>query len=243
MKEGVDRCRHEEEDNQGGHDGADNLESLEPYLVVPADGLEHAPEAMAEVEPDCGKPDQVDYKHPPLAEGRAEEIIRIILEIPDAEHFRKLHLGPEMGQVEEQDSKDDDSEDEHVLGCPRIGGGYALCLVTLETTTSLDVLHGNDDSVKDMDEEAEGKYGNHDVDEGRGHEVAPKLEQAVSGGEQFFVSCNCTEFSGERVDDGEEIDCAVKQEEKYEESPADSLNKLPADRIMESVRHYRKDLW
>jgi hypothetical protein len=91
-----------------------------------------------------------------------------------------------------------------------------------------------------MDNESQCQDRHHDVDERSGHEVATQLEKAVSGGEQLLIRSNHTELSGEGVDHGEEIDRAVKQKENKEEGTTDSLDELPADRIMERVRHYRQ---
>lgn len=60
------------------------------------------------------EPNDVDSEHPPFAEGKAEKQVRIVLESADAEHLGKLHLRPEVSEVEEDDSEDDDSEDYHV---------------------------------------------------------------------------------------------------------------------------------
>lgn len=62
------------------------------------------------------EPDDVDGKYPPLAECEAEKQVRIVLECADAEHLGKLHLCPEVSEVEEDDTEDDDSEDNHVGG-------------------------------------------------------------------------------------------------------------------------------
>ena len=118
MDESVDGRGDEKEDDQGGHDDADDLKPLEPDLVVPTNCLEHAPETMAEVQPYSGEPDQVDDEHPPFAEGRAKQGVRIVFEVSDAEHLRELHLGPEVGKMEEQQAEDHDTKDEHVLCRP-----------------------------------------------------------------------------------------------------------------------------
>ena len=72
MKEGIDGNGDECEADDGSHDDADDLDSLEPGRTVPADGLEHAPEAVCEVEPQCHEPDDVEGYYPPFSEGDIE---------------------------------------------------------------------------------------------------------------------------------------------------------------------------
>ena len=140
LDEGVDRGCDEKDDDEAGDDDADDLEPLEPRLSAPAHCLEHAPEAVSEVQAYRGEPDEVEDEDPPFAESDVEQKVGIVLEIAYAEHLGELHLGPEMGQVEADEAEDDDAEDEHVLGRPGIGISLAGNLVTLPTATCLDVL-------------------------------------------------------------------------------------------------------
>ncbi len=114
----MEECVHgncsEYYEDKCSNDDSDNLDSVEPGLVVPTDGLEHAPETVAEVEPYCNEPDDVDQKNPYAAECLLEKHVRI-LSLASGE-FHKLHLGPEVCKVEEDDAEDDDTEYEHVLG-------------------------------------------------------------------------------------------------------------------------------
>ncbi len=172
MDESVDSRGDKKEDDQGGDDDADDLKPLEPDLVVPTNCLEHAPETMAEVSPNRGEPNQVDDEHPPLAERGAKQVVRVILEITHTEHLRKLHLRPEMGKVEEQQTEDNNSKDEHVLRCPRVSGGHTLLLIALQASASLDVLVGEVATIENVHDKTQSKDRDHDVDERRGHEVA-----------------------------------------------------------------------
>ena len=113
MEECVDCYCGEHHPDDCSHDDAEYLESLHPNLVVPTHGLEHAPEAMAEVEPYCAEPCDVDDQYPDASEGLLEKHVRV-LSLASAE-FEELHLGPEVCEVEEQDTENDDSEYEHVL--------------------------------------------------------------------------------------------------------------------------------
>ena len=53
---GVDGGAQEHGHDEGAHDDADNLQAGQPLLVVPTDGLEHAPEAVIQVQPDGDEP-------------------------------------------------------------------------------------------------------------------------------------------------------------------------------------------
>ena len=101
--------------NDSGNDHTDNLDSLEPGLSAPAHSLEHAPETVYEVEPESHEPNDIDSKYPPLSECSAKKEIWVIFELTYSKHLRKLHLGPEMGKVEEDYSKNDKTENKHIL--------------------------------------------------------------------------------------------------------------------------------
>ncbi len=229
LDEGIDGGGDEEEDDEGRYYDSDDLEPLEPGLPAPADGLEHAPETVYEVEPDSGEPDEIEDKDPPLAEGCIEQQVGIVLIIADAEHLRELHLGPEVGKVEADETEDDDTEDKHVLGGPGIGSCLAGHFVTLHSSTGLDVLVRKPASVDNMDEEAKGKDGHHDGDEPRAHEVASELEQAVTCREELVIIGRNAVLAGERVDDREEIDGTVQQKEDNKESTTDALDEFLSD--------------
>ena len=239
LYEGVDRGGGEEEDDEAGDDGADDLEPLEPGLSAPADGLEHAPETVGDVQADCHEPDDVEEDDPPFSEGDVQEEVRIVLIIADAEHLGQLHLGPEVGEMEEDESDDDDAEDEHVLGGPGVGSGLAGHLVALPAAAGLEILPGQPASVSDVDEEAEGEDGNHDGDETGAHEVAAEFEKTVTRGEKFLVGCTGTVFTGEGVDYREEVDGPVKQKENDKESTRDALDEFLSDRRVEYEHFFR----
>ena len=140
LYEGVNGGGDEKEADDAGDDDADDLEPLEPGLSAPADGLEHAPETVGKVQADGHEPDDVEDYDPPFAECDVQQEVGIVLVITDAEHLRKLHLGPEVGEMEADESDDDDTEDEHVLGRPGVGCGLARDLVTLPAAAGLEVL-------------------------------------------------------------------------------------------------------
>ena len=113
VQESVYRYGDESENYQRGDHDADNLKSLEPSPAIPAYGLEHTPEAMAKMEPHGDEPDNVYQENPPGTEGGVKQIIRIRSLLADK--LLKLHVSPEMSEVEENDAEDDDSEHEHIL--------------------------------------------------------------------------------------------------------------------------------
>ena len=229
LDEGVDGSGNEQEDDDGSDDHADDLEPLEPGLSAPADRLEHAPEAVYEVEPDGGEPDEIEDEDPPFAERGIQQEVRIVFEIADSKHLGQLHLGPEMGQVEADETEDDDAEDEHILGGPGIGFGLAGHFIALPASAGFHILPRQPASIDDVHEEAKCKDRHHDVNESRAHEVAAELEQAVSCGEELLVSSNHAVLAGERVDDREEVDSTVQQKEDDKESTTDALDEFLSD--------------
>ena len=232
---GVDRGAEEQEDDQGAHDDADDPQAGQPLLVVPADGLEHGPETMVQVEPDGDEPYDVQRQDPPVAEGCQKQVVRILRLA--AHEFAELHLGPEMGEMESQEAQDDDSEDGHVLGGPGVVLRLGRDLVTLHAATLLDVLIAEPASVDDVDKETQGQDRDHDVDERSTHEVAADLEPAVAGGETDRVLGHFAEFPVQGVDHGEEIDGSVQDQEDDEERAGDALDELLADGRGEEISH------
>ena len=239
LDEGVDRSGDEEEDDEDGDDDADDLESLEPGLSTPADGLEHAPETMHEVQAHSSEPDEIEDEDPPFAEGDVQQEVGIVLEIAHSEHLGQLHLGPEMGEVEADEAEDDDTEDEHVLGGPGVSIGLAGYLVALPTATGLHVLPRKPASINDMDKESEGEDRNHDVDERSAHEIAAELEQAVSGRKELVIVGDDAILSGEGINDREEVDGTVQQKEDDKESTTDALDEFLSDGGVEYEHFFR----
>ena len=188
-------CEHEADD--GNDYDADYLDPLEPGLAVPADGLEHTPESVGEVEPYGREPYEVEREAPPVAEVAVEEDIRVILVVADSEQLGKLHMGPELGEVEGDEAYDDKSEYEHVAGGPGVGRSLAGDLVALDAAAGDDVLEGKPASVEDMDREAERKDGNHDADYGSAHKVTPEFEESVAFGKELFIKSYNAIFTGE----------------------------------------------
>ena len=74
---GIHGSAQEHGHDDGAHDDADNLQAGQPLLVVPADGLEHAPETVVQVQPDGDEPNNVQSQDPLLTEGIHQQEIRI----------------------------------------------------------------------------------------------------------------------------------------------------------------------
>ena len=230
LRVGVDSSGHEQENDDGGDDDADDLEALQPLLVVPADGLEHAPETVLQMQEQGDEPHDVQGYDPPFAEGGHEQGVGIVLIVADAEHLGKLHLGPEMGEMESQQAQDQDTEDGHILGTPAVVLGLGSHLIAFDAATADVVVYREPDAIGDMDDEAQGQDGNHDADETGGHEVAAQFEQTVTGREKTVIGGDGAELSVEGINDREEIDGSMEQQEDNEESTGDALDELLADR-------------
>ena len=56
--------KREAKNEQRGIDVANALPTLEPHLTIPAQGLESAPETMAQVEPKGSKPYEIKHHKP-----------------------------------------------------------------------------------------------------------------------------------------------------------------------------------
>ena len=223
LKIGVDSRSYKEENDQSAYNDADNFEPLEPVLVVPTDRLEHAPETVVQMEPESNKPDNVEDEHPDVAEGLVEEGIGVVDGFLPHE-LLKLHLSPEMGEMEGEKSKN---------------AGY---LISLDTASFLVVLYGEVNTIADMDKEAEGEDRDHDVDDRSGHEIAPELVESVACREEFVVEGGNSVFAIECVDDREEVNYAMKNKEEDKESSAYALDELLSDRRCEKIRHYNNYL-
>ena len=227
LDEGVDGSCNEQKDNDGRYYGAYYLKAHKPLLVVPADGLEHAPEAVVYVQEDCDEPYHVEGHDPPFPESGYEQEVRILRFI--SHELLQLHLCPEMVKMEAEEAKHYDTQDSHVLCGPgvvlRLGGD----LVTLYAAALFDVLIAEPYTIYYMHEEAKCEDGNHHVYERGGHEVAAKLEPAVSGGEADRIVRNLAEHSVEGVYDREKVNCPVKEQEDDEESAGNALYELLAD--------------
>jgi len=136
---------NEEQHDEGGHNNTNDFEALEPLLVIPTNGLEHAPETVLQVEEQGDEPYDITGQNPRIAEGGNEEIIRILCLC--THEFLQLHLGPEVGEVETEQTQDDDAQDGHVLGAPAVVLGFGGNLIALETTTLLYILVAEPDTI------------------------------------------------------------------------------------------------
>ena len=95
---GVDGGAHEQKNDAGAQDDAQDPEARQPLLVIPADGLEHAPETVVQMQPDGHEPYDVQGQDPLMTEGVQKQEVRILRLF--AHEFLQLHLGPEVGKEE-----------------------------------------------------------------------------------------------------------------------------------------------
>ena len=213
----VDSYYGKAEEYDGCYDVGDHLEPLEPYLVVPAYCLECAPESVCKVEPESPEPDDVDDYYIPVSEGRFKEHVWIgsFSSCP----FLELHVSPEMCEVECKDAEDDDTEDDHVLGCPGICPGLAGNCIAVVSSAGLQVAESKDEGIDDVDDETEGKYRHHYCHYRKSHEIASECEQSV----------RISEMSCHRVNYRKEIDREMKEEENDKKKSAYAHYELLAD--------------
>ena len=81
-----------------------------------------------------------------------------------------------------------------------------------------------------MDKEAEGENRDHNVDDRSGHKITAKLEKSIARREEFVIGGGNAVFASERVDDGEEVNCAMENKEDDKESSTYALDELLSDR-------------
>ena len=168
------------------------------------------------------KPNYVANQQYGVFECQEQKQVRVLL-FPSYK-ILELHLRPEVGEVEKQDSQDNDSQDEHILGGPGIHGSPAAGPVPFVAAARPDIVPGQVAAVEDVDKETQGQNRHQDRDHRGGHEVAAELEQSVSGGKQLLIRGDHPKFLCESVDDRKQIDRYMKQQEDYKKCPADRLD-------------------
>ena len=107
-------------DDDGHPYDADALPALQPSLAIETEGLERAPEAVTQVEPQGNKPDDVEYGKYRIAEGVDNVSVAVgrYMITYVADEFGKHHDVPEVEQVQQKSEHDDDTQHEHVLRSP-----------------------------------------------------------------------------------------------------------------------------
>jgi len=118
-------CNSYKSENDDSYENiTDDVESLLPDLVAHSDGLECTPETVSEVESESCEPYDVDEDYPPVLECSIEKEVWIFSVC--SHELLKLHLCPEMVEVEGDESENYDSENKHVLRSP----GLSLALAS-----------------------------------------------------------------------------------------------------------------
>ena len=108
---------YEEQHYKGAYHDTDYAKAWQPFLVIPAYGLEHGPEAVVDVQPKGYEPNNIAKHHPPVAECCKQQQVRVVFCF-GAYEFLKLHLGPEVEEVEAKKAENQKAEDDHVLSGP-----------------------------------------------------------------------------------------------------------------------------
>ena len=113
LKVSVNSYNREAENDNRNECVTDVHESLLPDLVAQTHCLECAPETVAKVKTKSYKPYDVENYYPEILECCLEKLVRILSVL--AHELLKLHLSPEVVEVESDETKNNDSEKEHVL--------------------------------------------------------------------------------------------------------------------------------
>ena len=169
----------EAENDYSNEEVSDVSESLLPKLVAEAEALECAPETMAKVETKSDEPYNVESCNYRARKCSLKEYIWIVLWCTLWEELLKLHMVPEVFEVECYDTENYDTKEEHVLGSPRLSFTFASASITLNTTTSAEVTCSEDECVNDVYEEASCKNWNHHSYKRKCHEIATCLEKSL----------------------------------------------------------------
>ena len=107
-------CNSAEAKNYNSYESVTNVsESLLPFLVAHTDSLECTPETVAEVKTESYEPYDVENYNPPILECCVKKIVRFGSVV--AHELLKLHLSPEVVEMECDETKNNDSEKKHVL--------------------------------------------------------------------------------------------------------------------------------
>ena len=204
----------ESENDHSYEEVADVCESLFPDVVAETHCLECAPETVAEVKAEGYEPHDVEGYHPPVLECLVEEEIWVLCVM--SLELLELHVCPEVVEVECHESENYDSEEKHVLRCPRLSLALAAAFITLYAAACLDIARCEDESVDDVEEETCCEYRNHDGYDRKCHEVTTCLEETLC----------CSVSSLACVNHREEIDRHMQKEEHNEEKAAYTHDKL-----------------
>ena len=211
----------ESEDDYCNEEITDIGKSLFPNLVAETEALECAPETMAKVKAESYEPYDIDGCHPPSLECCVKKLVRIMLYMSGRKELLKLHLCPEMVEVECYEAENDNSEKKHVLSCPRLCLTLASASITLNTTASAKVTCCEDECIDDVYKETSCKNWNHDSHDWKCHKIAASLEKSFCKIAIYSVAC---------VNHRKEVDCHVKEKEKNKEKAAYAHDKLLGNR-------------
>ena len=166
--------------DERSHDGGDTFPTVEPLLVVPADGVDGAPEAVREVEPQGYVPDQIAQNHEGLAEVVADEGGSVLRRdhLAGQRHFMvsgefsEHHLVPELTQVKAHEADHNHADGEHVLRCPAYARRTGVDRIAI-VTASLAILQRQHRCINEMEHHEAAQYN------GCGHSVPIRAQQST----------------------------------------------------------------
>ena len=107
-------CETNEDD--GSEYIAENFKAFDPSIIVPTDSVECTPETVGKVEPKGSEPNYIDNNYYWRFESLKKKYIRISqFFMRNALELKKLHICPEVSQVETKYTKNDDTKNKHIL--------------------------------------------------------------------------------------------------------------------------------
>lgn len=202
---------------KGGNDGADDLDALLPNEVVPTESVDCRPYTVVEVKPKRHEPDEVEDAINLTTNGCGEErldisgtVLRVESAGVDACEFGKLHLEPEIVEVEHNETEHADAQHEHVLRLPVNAFLTRLDGITV-VAARVAVLDGEPDGIREVDEHQQGKP------EGTDDGIPVGAEHAANPVVGILGEDEC------------EVHRTMKQEKKYQCEAGNTHDELTAD--------------
>ena len=197
----------------GGVDIADAFNTGEPRLSAGTDGVEGAPHAVGEVEPDSAEPHEVKHGIDGIGKRVLDPVIAVggVELIAHVRQFDKHHFGPEIVEVQAESEGDNDAQDEHVLRSPFHFFGtihHGIAIVTACAT----VLEGEDEGIDEVQQHQSAESG--------------RSRHRVPVGAQHLTNPVVAAFRKE----GHDIHATVEREEENERQSGDRHDHFSSDR-------------
>ena len=150
---------------------SDAFPTANPNLIVQTYGMESRPETVTEVKPQGPYPNDVNKSHHRVGELVDNQFIGIFSR-SSPDKMLQLHLRPEIEQMDNDNPQYDYTEYQHVARLP--GGRFRQILHGItHVSASFPVIQGDDESIKDMNNESQCQHRHHNPDKDiRIHEFA-----------------------------------------------------------------------